>query len=304
MANIITKLFPLWAITGSIAAFIFPGFFSTFKPLIIPMLSVVMFGMGMTLKWNNFRKVFHEPGIIFTGLTMQYLIMPLSAFVISVVFRLPPALIAGMVLVGSCPGGTASNVICYLAGGNVALSITLTMCSTIISILATPLLCLLYLNQYIHVPFWKMLISIIQIVLIPVLAGTTINSSFNSRLDKIRHIFPIISMFAIVFIIAVIIALEQNKLLNFNILIIVCVILHNATGLILGFIISRLLGYDIKTSKTLSIEVGMQNSGLGVALAIKFFSATAAVPGAIFSIWHNLSGSFLAGFWARKSKDN
>jgi BASS family bile acid:Na+ symporter len=257
--------------------------------------------MGMTLKWSDFKETVKSPKIILIGVLLQYLVMPLSAFLISRAFDLSPEYIAGMVLVGSSAGGTASNVICYLAKGNVALSITLTLTSTLIAIFAMPALSLLYLHEIVHVPFLKMLFSILQMVLIPVLAGTTLNTFLGNRIKKIGPFFPFVSTIAIVVIIAIIIGLNQTKLKEVGFIIICAVMLHNLSGLLIGFWFPKSLGYDDRTCRTLSIEVGMQNSGLSVALAIKHFSVMAAIPGALFSIWHNLSGSFLAGYWSFKT---
>ena len=300
MVHLLTRLFPLWAVLLSVTAFFFPNQFAGLRPAIIPLLSVVMFCMGMTLKWSDFKATVKSPIIILIGVLLQYSVMPLSAFVISRSFGLSPEFVAGMVLVGSSAGGTASNVICYLAKGNVALSITLTMASTLIAVFAMPALSLLYLHQIVHVPFLKMLFSILQMVLIPVLAGTTLNTFLGGKIKKIGPVFPFVSTIAIVLIIAIIIGLNQTKLKEVGFIIVGAVILHNLSGLLIGFWLPKLLGYDDRTCRTLSIEVGMQNSGLSVALAIKHFSVMAAIPGAIFSIWHNLSGSFLAGYWSYK----
>jgi len=297
MINWLTRLFPLWAIIFAFIAYFYPHHFSPLKGVIIPLLTVVMFSMGMTLTVTDFMKVFTSPRIILIGVLLQYFIMPLSAFLISRVFNLPAHFTAGMVLVGCSPGGTASNVICYLAKGNVALSITLTFASTFLAIIATPSLTWLYLHQLIPVPFWNILLSILQIVLVPVLIGTSINTLWGNRLRKITHVFPIISIFAIVLIISIVVGLNKSRLLEAGFINIGPVILHNLTGIIFGYWLTKLLGYDLQTCRTLSIEVGMQNSGLSVALAAKYFTAAAAIPGAIFSVWHNLSGSILAAYW-------
>ncbi len=303
MVYLLTRLFPLWAIILSTVAFFIPDLFAELKPAIIPLLTIVMFCMGMTLKWTDFRQTVKSPTVILIGVLLQYLVMPLSAYLISKSFGLKPEYIAGMVLVGSSAGGTASNVICYLARGNVALSITLTMTSTLIAVFAMPALSLFYLHEVVQVPFLKMLFSISQMVLIPVLTGTTLNTFLGSKIKKIGPCFPFISSIAIVVIIAIIIGLNQSKLKEVGFIIICSVMIHNLSGLLIGFWIPRLLRYDNRTCRTLSIEVGMQNSGLSVALAIKYFSTVAAIPGAIFSIWHNLSGSFMAGYWNSKQSD-
>ncbi len=297
MIDKITKLFPLWAIIFSIVAYFYNEFFSGFKSAIVPLLTVVMFGMGMTLKWDNFRKIFKAPVVILLGLGLQYLIMPGAAYLISVIFNLSPVMMAGVVLVGCSPGGTASNVITYLGNGNVALSITLTLTSTVLAVALTPLFSYIILNHVVPVPAAEMFIDILQIVLIPVLAGTAINSFFNKKIEKIRNVFPLLSTLAIVVIIGIIVALNKSKIEEMNVIIVAAVMLHNTMGLIFGYFIPKILKYDKRTCRTICFEVGMQNSGLSVALAVKFFTAAAALPGAIFSIWHNLSGSVLAAWW-------
>lgn len=307
MIRIIDKLlalFPFWAILISVYAYYFPESLSDLGSLIIPLLSVIMLGMGMTLKLDNFIDVIKSPKVIATGVGLQYIIMPLSAFLISRLFGLSNELAAGMVLVGSSAGGTASNVMCYLAKGNLALSITLTMTSTILAVAATPLLCFLYLNQFINVPVGDMFLSILQIVIFPVLAGTFINSMFEKKLSRFKPIFPIISTLAIVLIIGIIVALNKERLAEIGFVIVAAVMLHNLSGLFIGYWASRKMKFDEITCRTIAIEVGMQNSGLSVALAIKFFSSAAALPGAIFSIWHNLSGSFLASYWGSSKKSD
>ena len=300
MVDRITKLFPLWAIIFSILAYLANDFFSIFKSLIVPLLIVVMFGMGMTLTWDNFKRIFKSPLIILIGFGLQYLIMPFSGYLVSAIFNLSPVMMAGVVLVGCSPGGTASNVITYLGDGDVALSITLTLTSTVLAVFLTPFFSYIILNHVVPVPAGEMFLDILQIVLIPVLLGTAINSLFSKKINKVRNVFPLISTLAIVFIIAIIVALNKTKISEMNFIIVAAVILHNLIGLSFGYFVPKLLKYDNKTCRTISIEVGMQNSGLSVALAVKYFSAAAALPGAIFSIWHNLSGSMLAGWWRFK----
>ena len=302
MVDLITRLFPLWALLFSLLAYLAPGLFVDFRQAIVPLLGVVMFGMGMTLSWHNFTEVLKRPQIIGLGVFMQYLVMPFAAWLVAVMLGLPPYIMAGLVLVGACPGGTASNVVCYLARGDVALSITLTTVSTFLAILLTPLITWLYVGQKVPVPVESMLWSIFKIVLLPVSLGVLINSLFGRRLSVIKHLFPLVSVFAIVVIIAIIVALNKSNLATMGAAVALAVVLHNLFGLITGYWIPRLLKQDERTCRTLAIEVGMQNSGLGVALAAKYFSAAAALPGALFSIWHNLSGSMLAGYWSRRAR--
>jgi BASS family bile acid:Na+ symporter len=300
MISRITNLFPLWAILLSGTAYLYPEIFAGQKAHIVPLLSVIMFGMGMTLTWANFRAIFQQPGIIALGLLLQFSVMPLAAFVISRLLVLSEALTAGMVLVGASPGGTASNVICFLAGGNVALSITLTLCSTALAIFATPALTWLYVGQTVPVPVVSMLLSIAKIVILPVLAGTIVNSLFGDRLKRIRPVFPLLSVAAIVGIIAIIVGWNHDNIAEIGSTLVLAVVLHNMVGLTSGYAIAKLFRKDEQVCRTIAIEVGMQNSGLGVTLAAQYFNAVAALPGAIFSIWHNLSGALLASSWGKK----
>ncbi|MBT8129999.1 MAG: bile acid:sodium symporter family protein [Gammaproteobacteria bacterium] len=300
--NRLTQLFPLWAIVFSLLAWLQPQLFNSLQAYIVPLLSVVMFGMGLTLHLSDFSYVLQMPRLIFAGIVLQYTIMPITAVVLSSMLGLDPYLTAGMILVGTCPGGTASNVICYLARGNVALSITLTAVSTLLAVILTPALTAELVSRSIQVPAQDMLLSILYMVIIPVTAGILLNHAAGKRLQPVKACFPLVSVAAIVVIIAIIVSLNADNVQQIGAAVLVAVMLHNVSGLALGYFTSRLLGYSTTESRTLAIEVGMQNSGLAVALAIKYFSATAALPGAIFSIWHNLSGSVLAGYWSRRSK--
>lgn len=297
----ITLLFPLWAVLASGLAFAHPGLLVGLKPWILPLLGLVMFGMGATLRADQFRDVLRRPRLVALGAAMQFGIMPLAAWLIGQLMGLPPALLAGLVLVGASPGGTASNVICYLARGDVALSITLTTVSTLLAVVLTPLLTLVYVGQRVPVPAWDMLVSILQVVLVPVALGVLLNRLAGKRLGGLQRLFPLISVAAIVLIIAIIVALNRGSLAAMGLAAAVAVVLHNAVGLGSGYLLARLVGEDETRARTLAIEVGMQNSGLAVALAVKYFSAAAALPGAVFSVWHNLSGSALAAWWSRCS---
>ena len=299
MINSATKLFPLWAILLATLAYLAPTLFTPLKPSLFFLLGLVMFGMGMSLKANDFLLIFKSPKPILLGLLLQFLCMPFFAWGLSTWLQLPLALASGMVLVGASPGGTASNVICYLAKGNVALSIAITTFSTVLAVIATPALSLLYLGKQVDVPAMKMLMDIVKIIILPVTAGIIVNQLFGRLLGAARQIFPLISVFAIVLIIAIIVALNHSRLGSIGILLVSAVALHNALGLLAGYWLPRAFGMDQRTCKTLAIEVGMQNSGLAVALAVKYFSPAAALPGALFSLWHNLTGSLLASFWSR-----
>lgn len=292
------SFFPIWAIIFSLVAFAYPDFFSPYGVAITPLLGVVMFGMGISLSANDFRLVFKRPGIVALGVAMQYTLMPFIAFILSYFLHLPTEIMAGLILLGCCPGGTASNVICYLAKGDVALSITLTSVSTLVAFILTPALTWLYIGQAVPVEVLGMMLSIIKIVLVPVALGIVINTAFAPKIERFEHVFPALSVGAIVFIIAIIIALNKDSIFSAGKMVMLAVILHNGFGFLSGYFISKTVGIDEKAARTLAIEVGMQNSGLSVALAINYFSSLAALPGALFSIWHNIMGSALAAYWS------
>lgn len=292
--------FPLWAVLLSIAAFFFSEGFSQLQALIVPLLALIMFVMGLNLTREDFLRIANDPKPVFIGVVLQFLLMPLLALTLSAMLQLSSQLTAGMVLVGSCAGGTASNVISYLAKADLALSISMTVTSTLIGVIATPFLCSFYLSQTIEVDSMSMLVSILQMVFLPVAAGTLVNHFANESVSRIKDYLPTVSILMILLIIAIVVALNSGRLIEVGLLTLLAVVIHNIGGLAGGFYLSRLLGLDLKQSHTIAIEVGMQNSGLGVALALQFFSATAALPGALFSVWHNISGSLLASHWAKK----
>ena len=297
----ITGLFPLWALLGSALAYASPAPFIEQKPAIVPLLGLVMFGMGVTLTADNFIAVYRRPVAVFLGICLQFGLMPLIGWALGHMLHLPVQVTAGLILLGSCPGGTASNVICYLARGDVALSITLTAASTLLAVFATPFLTWVYAGQMVPVPTGDMLLSILMIVLVPVLAGLTLNHYQHDRLVLIKHLFRAVSVGAIVLIIAVIVALNRDQFAMLGGRLAAAVVLHNLIGLSAGYALAKLVTRDRRQARTLAIEVGMQNSGLAVALSMQYFSAMAALPGALFSIWHNLSGSLLAAWWARRN---
>jgi BASS family bile acid:Na+ symporter len=244
--------------------------------------------------------VVRRPFTVLLGVGLQFLLMPLAGWLLAVLFQLPAQLAVGVILVGCSPGGTASNVICYLARGDVALSITLTAVSTVLAVLATPLLTLFYAGQVVPVPVLDMLLSILKIIILPVGCGVLLNHFLQRRLAPLQRLFPVISVAAIVLIIAIIVALNQAQLGRLGAGMVCAVLLHNGVGLLGGYWLPFLLGRERRECRTLAIETGMQNSGLAVALAVKYFSASAALPGALFSIWHNLTGSLVAGHWSRR----
>ena len=299
-----TTLFPLGAVAISIISYLYPGLLQPFKGYIVPLLGLVMLGMGMTLRSADFRNVLRRPRPVTLGVALQFILMPFMAWTVSEALGLPVELMLGMVLVGSCPGGTASNIICYLAKGEVAVSITLTAVSTLLAIFLTPLLTWLYIGQKVPVPVPAMMLNIFSIVLAPVALGVFINNRFGDRLETVKRIFPDVSVVAVILIIGIIIANTRGQLALLAAPVIVAVCLHNISGLAGGYCLAWLFGCDERVRRTLAIEVGMQNSGLAIALVeVTKFPLLAALPGAVFSIWHNISGSMLAAWWGRISNE-
>jgi BASS family bile acid:Na+ symporter len=297
----LSAAFPVLALCGAVVAYLRPELFLPFKSSIPVLLGVIMFGMGMTLQLQDFRYLLHHPTPVGIGVGLQFLLMPLFGWTVGKLLRLPPELFAGVVLVGCCPGGTASNVISYLAKADVALSIVLTSLTTVLAVVATPLLTWLYIGRTVPVPVVGMLVSILQIILLPVAAGVSVNTLWGRHIKKLEPLFPVISVLGIVLVIAIVVALNRASLMQTGRLVLLAVMLHNGLGLLGGYWLAKGLRLPERQARTISIEVGMQNSGLGVALALQHFSALAALPSAVFSIWHNLSGSFLAWCWSRRS---
>ena len=303
MKNFVAKtirLFPLWVILFSAWAFLKPQYWTDISFLIVPLLSVVMFSMGLTLTIEDFLKIFKNFKIVCLGILLQFLIMPILGFLLVKSFNIEQIIGIGVILVGCAPGGTASNVICFLAKGDVALSISLTICSTILAVFFMPALFWLYTGSNIEIPVYQMMLSIFNIIIIPVFLGIILNSITFFNLEKIKLCLPLIAVIAIIFIIAIIIASNANQIFKYGPKIFFIVICHNLLGIFLGFYLCKKMNYSEKIAKTLAIEIGMQNSGLATALAIKFFGPLAGLAGAFFSIWHNISGPILASYWKRK----
>ena len=293
------------ALAVAIVALVFPGPVSAAvkTSYVNILLGIVMFGMGMTLKLSDFKVVFTKPKAVIVGILSQFIIMPVLAFVLAFAFQLPAELAVGVILVGSCPGGTSSNVMTYLAKGDVALSVGMTACTTIMAPIVTPLLVLLFAGQTVDVDVLEMFLSIVQVVLVPIAAGFLINYFFEKVAAACASVLPLVSVVGISLIIMAVVAANQAKLLTVGPLIILVVMLHNVLGYALGYLVGRVLRLTKEQMRTLSIEVGMQNSGLASSLATVHFASMplAAVPGAVFSVWHNISGAVYANILARSA---
>ncbi|WP_026440499.1 ketopantoate/pantoate/pantothenate transporter PanS [Acidocella facilis] len=296
----VTRLFPLWAILIAAAAFLAPSSFTPILPWVTLLLGLIMFAMGVTLTPADFRRVAQKPGPVLAGLGLHYLIMPLAAFIIAKLLGLPPQLAIGMILVGSVASGTSSTVMVYLAGGDVALSVTISAVSTLVGVVATPLLVQLYATHGIQVNVMGLLISIVKIVLVPVALGVAVNVLAHRLVRRVEPVLPLFSMVAILLIIAAVVAGTAHAIAAVGPIVLLAVVLHNGTGYLGGYWGGRLLGFDESVCRTLAFEVGMQNSGLAATLGKLYFTPLAALPGAIFSVWHNISGSLLAGYWSAR----
>lgn len=269
------------------------------------LLMLIMFCMGMVIRMRDFAIVFCRPKDIMIGCLAQYAIMPILAFVLGKLFDLDAALLAGVILVGCCPGGTSSNVITYLSKGDVALSVGMTSVNTLLAPLLTPFITYLLLSTSIHVDVGSMFYSIVKVVIIPICLGYAVNRLLKGHSEKVEGILPGISVLAITMIVATVVSHNAEKIISTGAVVFLVVMLHNLLGYACGYWLGRALHLSLAKKKALSIEIGMQNSGLATALANTAFPhlAMATVPGALFSVWHNISGAILANYLQRKQEE-
>ena len=300
----VQKTFALWVIIFATLALWQPEFFVWLKAYIPWILGIIMLGMGMTMTVDDFKGVLQSPKAVLIGVVAQFVVMPGLAFILCKLFNLPPEIAVGVILVGCCPGGTASNVITYMAKGNVALSVACTSVSTLLAPVLTPAIFYLLASQWLKIDAASMLISILQVVLLPIVIGLILRTWLKRQVESYIQVMPLVSVIAIVAIVAAIIGGSKAAILQSGLLILAVVILHNGFGYFLGFAAAGFFKLPYGDSKAIAVEVGMQNSGLGVALAAVHFAASpiTAVPSAIFSLWHNISGPALATYWASKHK--
>ena len=289
-------------VVAAVAMFVPASFIWIETKTINPMLGVIMFGMGLTLSPSDFKIVLSRPKDILVGCLAQFTIMPLLAWLLTLAFSLPKELALGVILVGCCPGGTASNVITYLAKGDLALSVGMTACSTLLAPFVTPLLVWLMAGTMVNVDTLGMLLSIVYVVIAPIIVGLLFQR-FLPRLTKaVTPYLPAFSSLAIAFTVGIVVSHNADRLMLGGQIVILVVMLHNLLGLSLGFLIGRLLRLEKPKCIALSIEVGMQNSGLASSLANMHFAAfpLATIPGAVFSVWHNISGALVAKLFQMK----
>ncbi|MBM9576140.1 bile acid:sodium symporter family protein [Leptospira sp. 201903070] len=305
ISEIGTLLFPVWVLTGSILSFFYPEWFTWFTgPWITYGLGATMLGMGITLLPQDFKDVFKTPIPVLAGVILQYTVMPLSGWGIGILLDLPSPLATGLIVVSCCPGGVASNVITYLAKGDLALSVSMTASSTILSVFMTPMLTLLLIGQGVKASAGGLFFDTFQVVILPVALGVILNSYLPKISNKIQIVSPLFAVFLITMIVSSILGSGREKILQSAGFLILGVVGLHVSGFFFGYLFSRILIKNRKSARTISIEVGMQNSGLGVVLSRNNFSdPLVAIPAAISSLVHSLIGSLLAAFWRRSDPD-
>ena len=296
------KTFALWVLVFGLLGFWFPETFKSLGPWIPYLLALVMLGMGLTLSVKDFTGVLRYPKAVLVGVCAQFLVMPGLAWLLCRVFDLPPDLAVGVILVGACPGGTASNVMTYLARGNTALSVACTTVATLLAPVLTPFVFWLFASQWLQVDASAMFISVLQVVLLPIIVGLILKALLGHRVDHVAESMPLVSVIAIVLIVAAVVGGSKDRIIDSGLLIFGVVVLHNGLGYLGGLLAARLFRLPFYDAKAIAIEVGMQNSGLGATLAGLHFAASpiVAVPSAVFSFWHNVSGPILATWFASR----
>ena len=295
---IFTNLFPVWVLLAGVLALVHPPLFTWFSgPYIVWGLAVIMLGMGVTLSVNDFKSVLKMPKAVAAGFFAQYTVMPFLGWLCAHLLNLPDQFAAGLILVACCPGGTASNVVTYLARGNVALSVLMTMCSTFAAIIMTPLLTRWLAGKFVPVDALALLLSTVQVVLLPLILGIVLHHYAPKLVDYILPAAPLVSVITIALICASIIGQSAKAIMESGARLIAAVFLLHAGGFALGYGAAKLFRFDKNVCRTISIEVGMQNSGLGAVLAREHFSILAAAPCAISSVFHSVIGSMLAAVW-------
>ena len=300
LSVVLTRFMGVIIIAFSALALWQPWIFSWVAPHISTMLGIIMLGMGMTLHWQDFSHVLRHPRDLGLGLVVQFGCMPLLAFALCHVFALPPELAMGMILVGTAPGGTASNVLPFIARGDVAFSVAMTAAATLVSLLLTPPLTWLLGGVWVPVDMGGLFWSIVKIVLVPVLLGLLLHHFQRGLVDRLMPFLPLASALVITLVIAGIIAVNAQNILSAGPAIFAAVIAHNLLGLAVGWFAACRLRFAPPRRRALAIEIGTQNSGLATALALAHFTPAAAIAGALFSVWQNISGALLSNFWATR----
>ena len=297
--------FTIWIFASVAVSMYYPQYFQRagdfeFTRLIVPLIQIIMFGMGTAMSLKDFAGVVKMPKGVFVGLACQFTIMPLVGLTLAWTFDFPAEIAAGIVLIGSVSGGVASNVMAYIAKANLALSITMTAIATLVAPLMTPLLMRLLANQFVPIDFVSMMVSVAKIVLVPIVLGLLFNKVMHGRAKWLDRTMPLVSMAGIAVVLTIIVASGRDALLDIGLLLFLAAIMHNAIGYVLGYWGCRLIGLDEQSCRTISLEVGMQNGGLATGIAVEMGKvATVGLAPAIFGPWMNISGSALANWWRR-----
>ena len=303
-------LYTLSIIIAATVAMFFPQFFTQIgdfqlKTLIVPLLQIIMFGMGTTMSPKDFEAVIKSPKSVVIGLICQFTIMPLVGFILATSFDFPPEVAAGIILIGCSPSGLASNVMAYIAKANVALSLTITSCATFLAPILTPLLMKLLGGAFIEVDFFKMMIEILKIIILPIGVGLLVNKIFRNQAQILNRYMPLVSMAGIALIICIITAAGRESLLKVGGILVICTLIHNISGYLLGYWGARLLKLPEQDCRTVAIEVGLQNGGLASGIALQMGKvATVGLAPALFGPIMNITGSLLASWWSKKPVDN
>lgn len=293
--------FALWVLAFAALGFLFPDTFRQLTPWIVTLLGIIMFGMGLTISGRDFAEVLRRPYQVGVGVAAQFIIMPLLAVVLTTLIPMSPEVAAGVILVGCCPGGTSSNVMTFMAKGDTALSVACTSVTTLMAPVVTPFLVLMLASEYLPVDAWAMFQSILKVVLLPLALGFAAQRLLPALVRAAVPMLPLVSVTGIVLIVAAVVGASKGAIVQSGAMIFAVVALHNVLGYLIGYLAARLAGVNLAGRKAVAIEVGMQNSGLAAALATAYFSPVTAVPAAIFSVWHNISGAVFASWLARRT---
>lgn len=303
VAQFICRNMTLWVVAISVVAFFYPAPFKPIGKYISYMLGIIMLGMGLTMSLEDFRLVLTRPKDVFYGVFFRYLIMPLVGFGVAKMLGLSPALAAGMVLLGAAPSGTGSNVMTYIAKGDTALSVTVSSVNTILAPVLTTYLFSFLAGGMIPIDIGALLMDIVKIVLIPVAAGIGLHTAAPKTVDKLTKVVPAVSVIFIITIMSSVVALNAAKMASMALILCLAVAIHNIAGLVLGYYSGRMVGMNEKKSRAVTFEIGMENSGLAVALALAHLDPMAALPGAVMTVWEYITGSVLASYWSNKPTD-
>lgn len=297
--DLFTRLLMFWVIAAAAIGYYWPPVLTVFRPGLPWFFALTMVGIGAVLSPRDFEPLVKKPHLVLLGTLAQFAIMPLLGFLIAWALALPPDLALGVILVGAVPGAMASNVISYVAKADVAYSVALTSTTTFLAPILTPAFTFLFGHVYLHINVWSMFFDILKLVILPMLLGMGLKMLFPAPMGRATKAFPALSTLCIAFICGLVVALNADKLASITILIFVAVALHNALGLLLGYLAAVLFRFDARRRRTVAFEVGMQNAGLGAVLALNQFSAQAALPNALFASWCIITASILALIWSR-----